>query len=106
LLVGVGRDAAAFAVLMTGFAELFYHWNVRTPYWLGFIVQRPESHCIHHEEGVHAYNYADLPLWDMLFGTFQNPKRWDARCGFGADEARLREMLAGLNIYENPAVAR
>jgi sterol desaturase/sphingolipid hydroxylase (fatty acid hydroxylase superfamily) len=106
LLVGVGRDAAAFAVLMTGLAELFYHWNVRTPYWLGFIVQRPESHCIHHEEGVHAYNYADLPLWDMLFGTFQNPKRWDARCGFGVDEARLREMLAGLNIYENPAVAR
>jgi sterol desaturase/sphingolipid hydroxylase (fatty acid hydroxylase superfamily) len=55
---------------------------------------------------VHAYNYADLPLWDMLFGTFRNPQRRDARCGFGADEARLREMLAGLDIYENPAVAR
>ena len=45
-----------------GLAELFYHWNVPTPYWLGYLVQRPESHCVHHEEGLHAYNYGDLPL--------------------------------------------
>ncbi len=104
LLVGVGARAASVAVLLTGLAELFYHWNVRTPYWLGFIVQRPESHCIHHQEGVHSYNYADLPLWDMLFGTFRNPRRWDARCGFGpVNEARLPEMLAGVDVNRVPA---
>jgi sterol desaturase/sphingolipid hydroxylase (fatty acid hydroxylase superfamily) len=97
--VGVGPKAAAYAVLLTGLAELFYHWNVGTPYWLGFIVQRPESHCIHHQEGVHSYNYADLPLWDMLFGTFRNPRAWEARCGFGpASEHRLLDMLLGVDL--------
>ena len=43
-LVGLGPAAATLAVTLTGLAELFYHWNVRTPYWLGFLIQRPESH--------------------------------------------------------------
>ena len=98
-LVGVGPEAASHAVLVTGLAELFYHWNVRTPYWLGFIVQRPESHCVHHQDGVHAFNYADLPLWDILFGTFRNPKAWDAKCGFGDEaEGRVGAMLAGRDV--------
>jgi sterol desaturase/sphingolipid hydroxylase (fatty acid hydroxylase superfamily) len=98
-LVDLGPQAAAAAVLLTGLAELFYHWNVKTPIWLGYIVQRPESHCLHHQEGVHAYNYADLPIWDMLFGTFRNPRHWEARCGFGpSKEDRLTEMLLGNDI--------
>lgn len=99
LLVGLGPAAASYTVMLTGLAELFYHWNVKTPYWLGYVVQRPESHCIHHQAGVHAYNYADLPLWDMLFGTFRNPRDWSARCGFGPEgEARLLDMLRGLDV--------
>lgn len=95
-LVGLDAKAATLAVTLTGIAELFYHWNVRTPYWLGFIIQRPESHLVHHQEGLHAYNYGDLPLWDMLFGTFRNPHRWEARCGFADDaEQRLGDLLAG-----------
>jgi sterol desaturase/sphingolipid hydroxylase (fatty acid hydroxylase superfamily) len=101
LVVGLGPEAASGTVLLTGLAELFYHWNVSTPYWLGFIIQRPESHCVHHQEGLHSYNYADLPLWDMLFGTFRNPRTWQARCGFGPDrERRLGAMLAGVDVYE------
>jgi sterol desaturase/sphingolipid hydroxylase (fatty acid hydroxylase superfamily) len=50
---------------------------------------------VHHQEGVHSFNYADLPVWDMLFGTFRNPRHFDARCGFGKDEHRLDAMLAG-----------
>ena len=103
LVVGVGPQAAASAILLSGLAELFYHWNVPTPYWLGFLVQRPESHCIHHQEGLHSYNYADLPLWDMLFGTFHNPRRWQARCGFGSEgEHRLAEMLLGKDVNAPP----
>jgi sterol desaturase/sphingolipid hydroxylase (fatty acid hydroxylase superfamily) len=99
LLVGLSPEAASVAVLLTGLAELFYHWNVPTPYWLGYLVQRPESHCVHHQEGVHSYNYADLPVWDMLFGTFRNPRRWEARCGFGPErEERLVQMLWGVDV--------
>lgn len=79
--------------------------EARKTFWLGFIVERPESHRIHHQEGVHAYNYADLPLWDMLFGTFRNPRHWDARCGFGSNELRLAEMLAGVDVNGQPALA-
>jgi sterol desaturase/sphingolipid hydroxylase (fatty acid hydroxylase superfamily) len=89
------------AVLLTGIAELFYHWNVSTPHWLGYIFQRPESHCIHHQEGLHSYNYADLPLWDMLFGTFRNPKDWQARCGFGSLEYQLAKMLVGVDVNKS-----
>ena len=99
LVVGVGPAAAAGAVLLSGLAELVYHWNVRTPYWLGFLFQRPESHCIHHEKGIHSFNYSDLPLWDMLFGTFRNPREWNSQCGFEpAQESRLGEMLLGRDV--------
>jgi len=98
VLVGVGPEAAALTVTMTGLAELFYHWNVATPYWLGFVVQRPESHCVHHQEGLHSFNFADLPLWDWLFGTLRNPRRWSARCGFGERELELRAMLRGADV--------
>jgi len=102
MLVGLDTKAASLAILMTGLAELFYHWNVKTPYWLGFIFQRPESHCIHHQEDLHRYNYSDLPMWDMLFGTFKNPKEFTSTCGFGPErEPRLGEMLIGVDVYEN-----
>ncbi|GAC1661813.1 MAG: sterol desaturase family protein [Candidatus Acidiferrum sp.] len=96
--LGLAPKAASLAVLLTGLAELVYHWNVRTPHWLGYCFQRPESHCVHHQEGLHSYNYADLPLWDILFGTFKNPKNWQARCGFGPLEQRLPEMLMGIDV--------
>jgi sterol desaturase/sphingolipid hydroxylase (fatty acid hydroxylase superfamily) len=98
-LVGLGPAAGTLAVVFTGIAELFYHWNVATPHWLGCFIQRPESHCVHHEAGLHSYNYGDLPLWDMLFGTYRNPRRWQARCGFGPDiEPRLLPMLLGRDL--------
>ncbi len=102
--VGLPPRAASLAVLLTGLAELFYHWNVSTPRWLGYVIQRPESHCVHHQEGVHAWNYADLPIWDILFGTFRNPGRFEARCGFaGGRDARLVEMLRGVDVHRPAA---
>jgi len=73
---------------------------VPTPYWLGFVIQRPESHCVHHQEGLPYYNFGDLPLWDMLFGTFRNPREWNLRCGFAEKEARLGEMLLGIDVNQ------
>ncbi len=98
--VGLAPEPAALAVLMTGLAELFYHWNVRTPRWVGYLIQRPESHCLHHEMGVHSRNFADLPVWDILFGTFENPRAFDGRCGFADDrERRLGAMLAFEDVH-------
>lgn len=105
-LVGVNAQAASITVGITGLAELFYHWNVRTPHWLGPFFQRPEMHCVHHEEGRHASNYADLPIWDRLFGTYHNPRTWQARCGFGPDlEHELPRMLLGRDV-STPASVR
>lgn len=92
-LCGLNPTQIVGAVVLSGFAELFYHWNVKTPHWLGYIIQRPESHCVHHQEGLHKWNYGDLPLWDMLFGTFRNPPTFDGRCGFGDKELELWPML-------------
>ncbi|HEX6160187.1 MAG TPA: sterol desaturase family protein, partial [Thermoanaerobaculia bacterium] len=98
-LIGLDVKAATLAVTLTGIAELFYHWNVNTPYWMGFLIQRPESHLIHHQKGLHHFNYGDLPLWDMLFGTFRNPRQWREECGFGDDkEQRLGELLIGRDV--------
>jgi hypothetical protein len=58
-------------------------------------------HQLHHQGGLHDYNYADYPLWDMLFGTFRIPRAWDGRCGFGdgdGQENRLVELLMGRDI--------
>jgi sterol desaturase/sphingolipid hydroxylase (fatty acid hydroxylase superfamily) len=57
-------------------------------------VQRPESHAIHHAKEVHAFNYSDLPLFDIIFGTFRNPEKFVEETGFytGAS-ARIKEML-------------
>src|SRR6516225_4127364 len=104
-VVGLNAKAAAYAMLLSGLAELFYHWNVPTPYWLGYLVQRPESHCIHHQEGLHSFNYGDLPLWDLLFGTFRNPRRWQGSCGFGPkQEHRLASMLIGQDVSRTESV--
>ncbi|MGI9493015.1 MAG: sterol desaturase family protein [Geminicoccaceae bacterium] len=100
VVCGLGPEAATLSILLTGLAELFYHWNVKTPYWIGFIFQRPESHCIHHKKGWHRQNYADLPLWDMLFGTFHNPRKFDTECGFETErELRLGDMLRGIDVH-------
>jgi sterol desaturase/sphingolipid hydroxylase (fatty acid hydroxylase superfamily) len=77
----------------------FQHCNVRTPQWLGWFIQRPEAHCVHHRMGVHAWNYSDFPLWDMLAGSWRNPRDFNGRCGFqGQAEQRWAAMLAWRDV--------
>ncbi len=99
LLLGVTPAAAVLTVLITGLAELFYHMNLKTPHWLGYLIQRPEMHRIHHQRGVHRSNYADLPIWDILFGTFSNPKDIQVDVGFPDEgERRLSALLLGRRL--------
>jgi sterol desaturase/sphingolipid hydroxylase (fatty acid hydroxylase superfamily) len=104
-LLGVSPAAAAIANLFVTFNAFFQHANIRTPRWLGYIIQRPESHGVHHERGVHRYNYSDLPLWDMVFGTFQNPETFERKVGFydGAS-TRVVDMLLARDV-STPAKA-
>ena len=99
-LLGLSIEAGMVTALFLTFNAMFQHANINTPHWLGYLVQRPESHNIHHAHGVHRYNYADLPLWDMMFGTFRNPYALDeVTCGFykGASN-RLLDMLLGKDV--------
>ncbi len=100
LLLGCSIEAAALITLATGVAELFYHWDFKTPVWLGPFFQRPESHRVHHMRNHHTNNYSDIPLWDMLFGTYQNPKSQVKQCGFDAEkEAEFIEILTFQDVH-------
>lgn len=93
-LLGLSPEAGAVYTLCTALGEFFYHTNVKTPRWVGFFFQRPEMHRIHHQHGRHKNNYGDITWWDMLFGTYENPKEWVHTCGFDADmEEQLLQML-------------
>ena len=98
-VLGLSPDAVALAGIASFFFAVSQHANVRTPRWLGYLLQRPESHCVHHQRGLHAHNYSDLPIWDLAFGTFQNPESWSGEAGFedGASERTLA-MLAFANV--------
>ena len=93
---GVSADAAILINYAATFMGLFQHANITTPRWLGYLIQRPESHNYHHERGVHARNYGDLPLFDMIFGTFHNPKEFKGEVGFfEGGSKKVGPMLIG-----------
>ena len=96
---GFSPEAVLAAYLAATFFGLFQHANLKTPQWLGWLIGRPEMHALHHERGVHRFNYGDIPLWDMAFGTWRNPKTWSGQAGFhdGAS-ARLGELLIGRDV--------
>lgn len=97
---GLGAEAGALVAVFLTFNAVFQHANIRTPHWLGYLIQRPESHRIHHGRGVHQRNYSDLPLWDMLFGTFENPRDVTGVEGgfYEGASARIPEMLVGKDV--------
>jgi sterol desaturase/sphingolipid hydroxylase (fatty acid hydroxylase superfamily) len=99
MLLGISPDAAALAGYFSFLLGMFQHLNVRTPQWIGWIIQRPEAHSVHHERGLHAYNYGNFMLWDILLGTFRNPVAFTETAGFwdGASK-RVGAMLLGRDV--------
>ena len=94
LLIGITPGAITIVLLVTNFFAIFQHANIKTPHWMGYLIQRPESHTVHHAKGIHQHNYSDLPLIDILFGTFHNPQAFEHETGFyeGATD-KIGEML-------------
>lgn len=94
VVAGFTPEAATLFILITTFLAIFQHANISTPRWIGYFVQRPEAHTVHHAKGIHAYNYSDISLFDILFGTFNNPNGYEHEAGFydGASK-RIWDML-------------
>lgn len=101
LCIGLQPEVVTYNLIFITFLALLQHANIKTPQWLGYIIQRPESHSVHHERGVHAFNYSDLPIFDILFGTFKNPKEFPNEAGFylGASN-RVGEMMLFKDVSE------
>lgn len=101
LIVGISADAATIFLFATMFLGIFQHMNVATPQWLGLLIQRPESHALHHARGVHYFNFSDLPVFDMLGGTFRNPAGFAKDAGFydGAS-SRVADMLLWRDVSD------
>ena len=92
--LGAAPEAAIWFNLFAATGEIFYHSNLKTPHWVGYVMQRPEHHSIHHEFNVHNFNFGDITLWDRLFGTFKDTDAFAARCGFkDGREQQVGEML-------------
>jgi sterol desaturase/sphingolipid hydroxylase (fatty acid hydroxylase superfamily) len=100
-ILGLSLNAGAIYTLCTAVGEFFYHTNVKTRRWIGFFFQRPEMHRIHHQYNRHKNNYGDITWWDMLFGTYENPKEWKSTCGFDDEkEQKLIPMLAYKDVHQ------
>lgn len=101
LMLGISPDAAALAGYVGFVVAMFQHLNVRTPQWIGWIIQRPEAHAVHHARGIHAYNYGNFMLWDIVLGTFRNPATFNEPAGFwdGAS-TQVGAMLLGRDVAE------
>ncbi|HEX2730955.1 MAG TPA: sterol desaturase family protein [Polyangiaceae bacterium] len=106
-LLGLSPDAAGLAGMLGFASAVVQHMNIRTPSWIGYFVMRPEAHGLHHGRGIHAYNYANVPAWDMLFGTFRNPSDFPEQYGFweGAS-TKMGAMLVGRDVGEPISVTR
>jgi sterol desaturase/sphingolipid hydroxylase (fatty acid hydroxylase superfamily) len=100
--LGLPRAGATWAAYLAIAGQVFVHANIRTPQWLGWIIQRPEAHAVHHTRGLHAYNYGLLPLWDRAFGTFRNPRVFTSEpAGFGPGSSRqVLAMLVGREVEQ------
>ncbi len=106
LVAGFTPQATTLFILITTFFSIFQHSNIKTPRWIGYIIQRPESHALHHAKGVHKHNYSDLPIFDIIFGTFYNPKDFVKETGFyRGGSSKIVEMLTFKDISSKPTMA-
>lgn len=103
-LLGVSLEGAFWNNFFAATAEYMYHANFRSPRWLKYFIQTPELHSVHHQVGVHRHNFADLPVWDRLFGTYRDADTFAPACGFPRDNERhLRDMLLFRDVYDRGA---
>lgn len=100
IILGASPFAAFVALVLTGAFDLFLHSDVKTPWYLGFLIQRPEMHTVHHQLHHHAQNYG-LPLWDYFFGTWINPIERVTELGFDQEKSsQITDMLLFRDVHK------
>jgi sterol desaturase/sphingolipid hydroxylase (fatty acid hydroxylase superfamily) len=95
-ILGLDIQANIWLSIFSALGEYFYHMNIRTPHWIGYFIQRPESHDFHHQlDGRFVSNYSDFPIWDIANKTFFNPTDEEVcETGFSNDkENRVGDLL-------------
>ena len=101
-LLGCSMMGAFWYNCFAGIGEYLYHSNIKTPKWFRYFIQTPELHSIHHQFGVHKYNFGDIPIWDRIFGTYKDTTEFAERCGFPKNaENKLKEMLLFKDVYKS-----
>ena len=101
LILGLDAFGTGVSLIIAATYNLYIHADLKTPYWLGHLLQRPEMHRVHHKHLHHAQNYG-LSIWDLLFGTFHNPDEYIQNVGFDEKrEARIYDMLKTRDVYKN-----
>jgi sterol desaturase/sphingolipid hydroxylase (fatty acid hydroxylase superfamily) len=73
LIVGLGPAAASQAVLLSGLAELFYHWNVRTPTGSASSSSGPKVTAQGHRRGHRRIACAESFFRGQRFGNLLHP---------------------------------
>ena len=101
LVLGLNAYGTGVSLILAALYNIYIHADLKTPYWVGFIIQRPEMHRVHHKRMHHSQNYG-LAILDLLFGTFSNPKEYVQEVGFDeARENRIYEMLKNKDVYKS-----
>jgi ornithine lipid hydroxylase len=79
LALGAPTEVVVLRNMYSVFSGSLAHANFeqRFPAWVHYLVSTVDVHNLHHarERRYHDSNYAGLPLWDVLFGTFHHPDR-------------------------------
>lgn len=100
-LLGLSVSGTAISLLIAATYNIYIHADLKTPHWIGYILQRPEMHRVHHKYMHHAQNYG-LALWDIIFGTFSNPREYVKEVGFDeARSTRIYDMLKNRDVYKS-----
>lgn len=95
-VLGLTSESSIWLYALSAYGEYFYHMNIKTPHWIGYFFQRPESHHYHHNRNqrTHCWNFSDFPFFDMINGTFYNPNNKDTATGFsGNADEKIGPML-------------
>jgi len=97
-LTEAGKAALYSTMFLVGLS-LFYHSAIRIQLpWLDYILVTPQVHRIHHsiKPEHHNRNFADvLPVFDIVFGTYERPVREEfPATGLGPESPAPRSLLA------------
>lgn len=97
-LAEAGKAALYSTMFLVGLS-MFYHSAIRIQLpWLDYLFVTPQVHRIHHSvlPEHHSKNFADvLPIFDIVFGTFERPRREEfPATGLGAEAKAPRSLVA------------